>query len=363
MRLLHIADVHLERPFRRVGPRHGRQRRAELRSTFRLVVDLARIEKVDALGIAGDLFERENALPEVGQFLRACFADLGNVPVLIAPGNRDYLSPGCLYDQVAWPGNVHIFRTAALSSISVGDGTVWGCAFEGPQRIQSPLAGVNITDGELHVGLFHGDVVESGVESAYAPVAPDDIAASGLRFALLGHVHAGCIDQRRSFAYPGSLEPLDPGEVGPRGAVLLDVTSGETRAEWISVAQRAVLVEEIDLSPISTIADLRRLIAERQPAWEHAEVSLRLLGVLNGELRNRDVIRSAFDDVGVDPEIVARPELDLIGLARQKTTLGAFVRAVQARIEEAHDDDQHQYWSDVLEAGITAFREPEVAPS
>jgi hypothetical protein len=159
------------------------------------------------------------------------------------------------------------------------------------------------------------------------------------------------------------LEPLDPGEVGPRGAVLLDVTSGDTRAEWISVAQRAVVVDEIDLSPISTIADLRRLIAERQPAWEHAEMSLRLHGVLTGELRDRDAILSTLYDVGVDPEIVARAELDLIGLARQKTTLGAFVRVVQVRIDEAHDGDKRQYWSDVLEAGISAFREPEVAPS
>src|SRR5690348_6741071 len=99
MRLLHIADVHLERSFTRVGPRHGRKRRAELRATLRRALDLGRSRHVDAICIAGDLFERENALPEVGEFLRASFAGLGDIPILIAPGDRDYLSPGCLYDQ------------------------------------------------------------------------------------------------------------------------------------------------------------------------------------------------------------------------------------------------------------------------
>jgi hypothetical protein len=225
------------------------------------------------------------------------------------------------------------------------------------------LDGLAVSGSGPHVGLFHADVVENGEDSVYAPISPAGIADAGLRFALLGHQHTGCIDERRRFAYPGSLEPLDASEAGPRGAVLLDVTSGEARAEWVRVAQREVLSAEIDLSPIRTIAELQRLIAERQLAWEHAVVHLRLVGVLTGELEDRDAIRAVLREVGVDPEIVAEPELDFTGLARQKTTLGAFVRATQAKLRDAPDDENRQYWSDVLRAGVAAFREPEVARS
>jgi exonuclease SbcD len=363
MRLLHIADVHLERSFKRLGPRYGRQRRAELRETLGRVLDLVREKKADALCIAGDLFERENALPAVGEFLRASFAELRDVPVLIAPGDRDYFSPGCLYDQVTWPSNVHIFRTAALRSVSVVDCTVWGCAFDGPEQRQSPLAEFATSGGGPHLGLFHAEVAEGDTDSVYAPLDPREISASGLRFALLGHEHTAFVDEQRRFAYPGSLEPLDPREGGPRGAILLDVTSGDVHVERISVAQRRVTSDEIDVSAISTIAELQQLIAARQSGWEHAEVNLRLLGRLQGELEDVDAVRSAFRSVDVDPEIVARPEEDFGGLSRQRTSLGAFVRVVQSRIDGAVDDDTRQYWSDVLRAGIGAFRARKVAVS
>ena len=360
MRLLHIADVHLERPFTWLGPDRGRKRRAELRATLARVVAIAREQNVDALCIAGDLFERENSLPALGEFLAESFGRLGDVPVLISPGDRDYYRRGCLYDQVSWPANVQIFRSATLSPVPVRDGTVWGCAFEGPDQRSSPLAGLAISDRNLHVGLFHADV-DGDATGLYAPINPRDIVGSGLRFAMLGHVHAGRWDEQHSFAYPGSLEPLDSSEAGPRGAILLDITNSSLRVEWIPVAQRQVLFEEIDISTISTIAEFRRQIARRQPAWEHALVSLRLVGVLNGELEDTDAIRLAFRDELVDLTIVGEPQEDLTGLARQETTLGGFVRTVGTRIDGAVDDENRRYWSRVLRVGARAFRGREVA--
>jgi DNA repair exonuclease SbcCD nuclease subunit len=178
---------------------------------------------------------------------------------------------------------------------------------------------------------------------------------------MLGHVHAGRWDEQRSFAYPGSLEPLDSSEAGPRGAILLDVTTSNLRVEWMPVAQRDVRAEEMDITTISTIAEFRRQIARRQPAWEHALVSLRLVGVLNGELEDTDAIRSAFRDEVVELTIVAEPQEDLTGLARQETTLGLFVRTVGARLAGAGDDESRRYWSRVLRVGARAFRGREVA--
>ena len=66
MRLRHIADVHLERRFAWLGLRRGREQRAAFRATLRRVVDVARENKVNAICIGGDLFERENAPPSAG---------------------------------------------------------------------------------------------------------------------------------------------------------------------------------------------------------------------------------------------------------------------------------------------------------
>ena len=61
MRLLHLADIHLDRSFGWLGPERGRRRRQELRDTLQRGVALARDLQVDALCIAGDLYDRENA--------------------------------------------------------------------------------------------------------------------------------------------------------------------------------------------------------------------------------------------------------------------------------------------------------------
>ena len=356
MRLLHIADVHLERSFPWLGPDRGRARRALLRATLRRVVELANERKVDALCIAGDLFDRENTGPNIGEFLRSTFAILGDRPVLIAPGNHDYLSPGCLYDQVNWSPNVYIFRSPTPSAVTIGDGTIWGYAFTSAERQTSPLANFPRTSEGLNVALLHADIVGPNQTSIYAPLVPGEIAASGLRFAMLGHVHAGRTDEAQRLAYPGSLEPLDPSEVGPRAALLIDVTTQSLDVESIPVAERRVIADEIDLTPFSTIADLQLAVKDRQSSWQNADVRLRLAGVLNGELEDFELVRGVFRDLDVTLDLAAEPDVDFAALAEQRTVLGAFVRDLVAQSAAATDDGQKQFWSDVLRVGVAAFR-------
>src|SRR5258707_1962747 len=163
VRLLHIADVHLERSFAWLGPGYGPGRREGLRATLGRVVDLARDRDVDALVIAGDLFNRENAGPRVVEFLGATFARLGERPVLISHGNHDFFTPGCLYDQVTWSPNVHIFRSPTPSAVAVGDGTVWGYAFTGPERHTSPLDNFARPPGDTNVALLHAAMVDASL--------------------------------------------------------------------------------------------------------------------------------------------------------------------------------------------------------
>jgi len=360
MRLLHIADVHLERPFRRLEYRRGHSRRQELRDALSRAVDSARQYDVDALCIAGDLYERENAPPAVGEFLRATFERLGTTPVLIAPGNHDFFAAGCLYDRVDWPPNVHVFRDPRPSPVRVADGTVWGAAFTGPECTGSPLAGLHVSDDGPHVGLFHGQVVSDDQSSAYGPIALSAFASTGLAFAMLGHVHGGRIDEAHGFAYPGSLEPLDVSEVGPRWGLLLTVNASGRSVERITLAHRRVLSDEIDLSTISTVQDLRLEIDRHRTDWEGNDVRLRLYGTLQGELlAHPDSIREALLGLDVDPRLEARPAEDLDALARQQTTLGAFIREARRLAEEAAESDR-SHWEDVLAAGIAAFRGQEV---
>jgi hypothetical protein len=60
MRILHIADVHLDRPFVDLGAADARARRAEVRDTFRRALKIGEERNVDLITIGGDLWEDEN---------------------------------------------------------------------------------------------------------------------------------------------------------------------------------------------------------------------------------------------------------------------------------------------------------------
>jgi len=361
VRLLHVADLHLERPFGWLGHVRGQARRQELRDALGRVILLARERQVDALCIAGDLFERENTPAAIGDFLRDEFAKLDPTPVLIAPGNHDYFSPGCLYDRVSWPSNVQIFREPTMQPFELSGGTVWGAAFTGPERHDSPLRDFSAPVGGVQVGLFHADVVGAGASSIYGPLDPSEIRRAGLQFAMLGHIHAGRLDPSLGFAYPGSLEPLDTSEVGPRWALLLDVAEGSCDVEQIPIARRRVLADEIDVSSITTRQQFVDLIEGRRDAWQACDVSLRIRGILQGELAaNPALIPEALSGFAVALRITAEPYPDLDGIAMQATTLGLFVRTVRASIESAADEAEKARWQDVLRAGVAAFKGQEV---
>jgi len=55
MRILHIADVHLDRPFVELARPDARARRAEVRETFRRALTIAQERDADLITIGGDL--------------------------------------------------------------------------------------------------------------------------------------------------------------------------------------------------------------------------------------------------------------------------------------------------------------------
>ena len=127
--IVHFADLHLDTPFRQGGPSIARRRRQHLRDVLVAIVDLTLEVEADALFCGGDLYEHEMTAPDTGDFIRAQFERLDRVPVLVAPGNHDWLGPTSIYRQTRWSPNVHIFDSRELQPWELADGlTIWGGA-------------------------------------------------------------------------------------------------------------------------------------------------------------------------------------------------------------------------------------------
>ena len=361
VRLLHLADVHLQRPFVRLLPEAASVRRAALRATFERALTLAAGKQVDAICIAGDLFERENATPALGEYLAAEFSRLAPTPVLIAPGNHDHYSPGCLYDRAPFGRNVHVFRSSAPEAFEVGTGAVLGAAFttlEASEPLQLPR---QASATRPVVGLFHADLVDGRVGSSYRPLSRQAVAESDLAMVLLGHQHVGMVDLAGRVAYPGSLEPLDRTEVGPRWVLLLNVDATGARVETCEIASARVRGVTVDVSTMVTRSDFESRLRTELPDGLTDYVALTLVGVPGGGLA-LDWPQAVASARVRAAELIdqTNPYSDWQRFRTEQSVRGRFVRSMAARIEGAPDAATRATLTNALAVGLGAFDEKRV---
>src|SRR5437763_2265692 len=229
MKLLHIADIHLDRVFHRAESRPAAaRRRAELRDALTRALTLARERGVDAICVAGDAYEHDYVREDTVSFLCDSL-ESADVPVLVAPGNHDPYLPGAVWERTRWPANVHVFARDEIEAYPLADGvTVWGAAFTardcGPaavERFRAPA------DGGTHLLLIHAALTgeQWADEAAHRPVTRAQLRTSGVAYAMLGHFNDGRWDG--FLCSPGSPEPLDwGGRSGFTGASVVRVAGG-----------------------------------------------------------------------------------------------------------------------------------------
>ena len=339
MKIVHFADLHLDRPFAWAGV-YGdaaRERRQALLETLRRIVRLTRELDADALFCGGDLYEHDRFKPDTAEFLRTTFAELDPTPVYIAPGNHDWYGPESLYQFVEWSPNVHLFRSASLEPVPLADGvTLWGAAHLVPANTQGFLNDFHVQGDGVHLALFHGSenswFTEQGEEKApHAPFGAIQIVEAGIHHAFLGHFHKPRHADRHT--YPGNPDPLEFGEDGERGAVVATIhNDGRVTKEVHRVAVTAVHDLTLDLTGCTTQQQIRdRLVREAEELEGVARITI------SGELDPSVDFRP--DDLAqVVPQFDAiqvrvgelRSGYDIDAIKQERTVRGQFVQDVIA---------------------------------
>jgi DNA repair exonuclease SbcCD nuclease subunit len=368
MIVLHTADLHLDRAYAGAGmtPAIAGARRQELREAFRRFIDLALELRADAVTIGGDLYEHERATPDTGNFMRRQLERLGDVPALIAPGNHDPYLPDSLYHRLAWPANVTIFREPIFAPAELAGVIVWGAGHDAPDLRRNLLEAFRVPAGGRHVLLFHGSDVHAVPEgkAAHAAFLPEDIAATGADFALLGHYHAPRLyppDSPR-FAYPGSPEPLDFAEEGEHFVARLDIGAGDVACTLLPFGRVRYQTFAVDVAGLESSDEVRAAVAAL------GDGSLIVRAVLSGDL-NPDVdlsLQALYDACAerfayLDLVDRTQPAYRIDEIAEESTTKGAFVRLLRDRIDRLAGEEREIAEAALL-YGLQAFDRKEVQP-
>ncbi|MEZ5101839.1 MAG: DNA repair exonuclease [Thermoleophilia bacterium] len=367
MRILHLADVHLDRPFVGLDQVAARARRAGLFDAFRRCLDLARERQVDLVTIGGDLWEEEHVRPDT---LRSVAFELGrlDVPVLVVCGNHDPLVPGGSHRRAPWPENATLVGSAALERHDVGDATTLWARSWGAGDLPAGWLGEARApaDGRTHLLLVHGTAatVPLFAEGAHGPFDPHALRRAGFSLVLAGHIHL--MQHVDGVVYPGSPEPLAWDEAGAHGAAVVEVADGVVSVELVEVARTRVELRALDCRGAGSSSELQARIELALPDAETATrtyLRLRLAGAVDpvctvdaGRIRAELAPRFA----GVVVEDATTVAIDLDARAQRRTLDGAFVRAVRERLDRAGTEEERRRLELALEAGLAAIDGREV---
>ena len=358
LRFIHAADWHLDSAFGALPAPQAARRRRESRETPVRLAEYVRSHDIDLVLLAGDLLDTGSAFRETTEVLAAAFARMA-VPVLIAPGNHDCAVPGGLWDTAEWPENVHIFRESRMTAVEFPQWnlTVHGAGFTAPDCTESLLSGFTApTDGRVHIGLLHGEV--EAAEARYNPIRRQDIAASGLAYLALGHIHKRMEPQKSGdtlWAWPGCMEGRGFDELGEKGfyeGVIAD--DGAVTLQFVPFARRRYEILTVDV----TGKDPRAAVEEALPNHT-ADHLYRIL--LTGETGEAGVNIAALQEAlaerfwALEVRDHTRMAEDVWARAEEDSLRGLFLRDLRGRMERAATAEERETITRAARFGLAAL--------
>ena len=234
IRFLHAADLHLDSPFVGIRSTAPEAVRARLLSAtfeaYEALVSLAIAERVDAVLIAGDVYDGAD------RSLRAQLAFVAGLERLSVAGIRSFICHGNHDPLDGWdaglalPPLAHRFgpevEAVPLDPANPGRATVYGISYA-TRQVHTNLVPRFIRDGQSRfaIGLLHANVGSDTGHESYAPCTIEDLARSGMDYWALGHVHTRQVLRPSGpvAVYPGNTQGRQPNETGAHGAYLVTV--------------------------------------------------------------------------------------------------------------------------------------------
>ena len=333
-RFVHSADIHLDSPLRSLALRDpaladlvGNATREAFTGMVRMCLD----ERVDALLLAGDLYDGEQTSMKTARFLagQIRLLDEAGIRVFIIRGNHDALSK--ITREFSYPDSVKVFRGHA-EAVTLGGAqpiVIHGLSFAQPSAPESLLPKYRPpVAGAVNIGLMHTSLDGSPGHDVYAPCRLADLQRSGFRYWALGHIHRRAVHEGAcAVVMPGMPQGRDINEAGAKSASLVTVHDDGR----IEIEERLTHIARFErvTADLGGIEDWRAIPAALQAALEgargagHAIARLRLTGATALHWRVRrdaDLVREQAAEVA---SVMGRTWIEGLEVAVTAPVVGA----------------------------------------
>jgi len=246
----------------------------------------------DALAICGDLFDSAAEASSLETQLRQTFAPLA-VPVLIIPGNHDFLRGDDPFSgrlDIGQSANVRILRKPPFETFQLGPALFYGFPFARSASSSELFRELGVASAPVKIALMHGVACdraelagwaydpENAEEGGELLIRDRDLGAAGFSAALLGHIHRfaqwdadGCLA-----SYCGSPDAVRITEDGPHTVNAVTAEEGNVSLARLPLkSARSARRERIFVFPGDESA-----LADRLDSLARANPPDRLLGIV-----------------------------------------------------------------------------------
>ena len=328
MKLIHCADIHLDSPMEtNLSADKARERKLEIRSTFANMVRVAAKEGVEAILIAGDLFDGSRVTKSTENYVIDLIKSYPTIDFYYLSGNHDKGS--ALSDSVQLPANLYTFGKV-WSTYRRGNVAITGASVPNADTLSLDANDVNIL-------LLHGQERRSAGAAGEDIIHLGRLKKKGIDYAALGHIHEYRtipLDTRGIACYCGCLEGRGFDECGIKGYVLLNIEGKSVSHKFVPFAARTLHTKNCDVTGFSSALDLEeRMLACVAGIPQKDMVKVVLVGTAPAEATAdlahlRGVLSERFYFAKVKDE--TRLSINAEDYAHDISLKGEFVRRVMA---------------------------------
>ena len=366
MKIMHLADFHLDSAFSGFSKEKADEKRAELRECFVKAMKIAKKNDVKLILIPGDLFDTPFCSAQTRKIVFDAIAN-ADCPVVIAPGNHDYYNKNGTYADKTLPENVFVFTSGEIGRFDFDELgiSVLGYAFTSDKFEENPLSvELPISSENVNILCAH---TELGVPlSKYAPMSAISISKHGFTYAALGHVHSP--DEplkvgQTLIAYSGFAQGRSFDELGDGGAYIveIDTQSKNVTLERIKLSSMNYEIEKVDITSLSNDNDVAKKIEaviDEKRYSEETALRVVLTGAVPSDYAlNENAVRDALSSsslalLQIRNETVAN--FDLAELEKDLTVKGEVYRSLLPLLE-SEDEKERQKGALALKFALAAL--------
>lgn len=339
MKFVHIADVHFDMPFT-VLSRNGLadQRRLEQRDAFNKMINYIKENNIEYLFIAGDLYENEYIRKSTIDYINACFKQIPNTRIYIAPGNHDPYINNSYYNKYEWNENVHIFTR--LNKVEIGNINIYGYGFVDFCSEKVEL-NVELDNNKINLLLIHADLDGSTKYFGnYNPILESEIRKFNFDYVALGHIHKNNFSKNRNIIYPGSMIAGGFDELEKHGMVVgeIDEETKKLAIEFITLDEKEFVEMNLDISNINSKEELIENINSKK-LDDNKYYKIILRGAKNLEIDTNELMKYVTSNNVIKLKDKTKVEYDLEKISKEQSLRGIFVKEL---LEQMNEENKEQ---------------------